>query len=188
KFWFHLSKQAQRARMKALEADPKTRWRITDTDRERFKLYDRFRKVAELTVRRTSTGHAPWTVVEGVDPHFRYLTVGRSIADAIERRLGGDKPATAPPAALPEAPLDGRTVLSTLEYRQALSRKDYQRALEKYQGGLNLLTRHRKFRQRSVIAVFEGVDAAGKGGAIRRVVWPLDARNYRVIPIAAPTE
>src|SRR6185312_6732917 len=50
------------------------------------------------------------------------------------------------------------------------------------------LTRHRKFRQRSVIAVFEGVDAAGKGGAIRRVVWPLDARNYRVIPIAAPTE
>src|SRR6185312_13515448 len=91
KFWFHLSKQAQRARMKALEADPKTRWRITDTDRERFKLYDRFRKVAELTVRRTSTGHAPWTVVEGVDPHFRYLTVGRSIADAIERRLGGDK-------------------------------------------------------------------------------------------------
>ncbi|HTV24445.1 MAG TPA: polyphosphate kinase, partial [Polyangiaceae bacterium] len=71
---------------------------------------------------------------------------------------------------------------------QALPRKAYRRALDKYQGTLNLLTRHRKFAQRSAIVVFEGMDAAGKGSAIRRVVWPLDARHYRVIPIAAPTE
>ena len=93
KFWFHLSKQAQKARLTALEADPKTRWRITDTDWERFKIYDRFRKVSELALRRTSTGHAPWTVVEGSDPNYRYLTVGRAIAEALQRRLTGDKPA-----------------------------------------------------------------------------------------------
>ena len=92
KFWFHLSKPAQKARLKALEADPKTRWRITDTDWERFKLYDRFRKTTELALRRTSTGHAPWYVVEGSDPNYRYLTVGRMIADALSRRLAGDKP------------------------------------------------------------------------------------------------
>jgi polyphosphate:AMP phosphotransferase len=188
KFWFHLSKQAQKARLKALEADPKTHWRISDTDWERFRLYDKFRKTSELALRRTSTGHASWTVVEGVDANFRYLTVGRAIADAVQRRLAGDKPVTAPPAAVPEPPADGRTVLTALDYRQALPRKDYRHALAKHQGALNLLTRHRKFAQRSVIAVFEGMDAAGKGSAIRRVVWPLDARHYRVIPIAAPTE
>ena len=188
KFWFHLSKRVQKARLTALQADPKTRWRITDTDWERFKLYDRFRKVSELALRRTSTGHAPWTVVEGTDPNYRYLTVGRAIAEALERRLGGDTPAAPVQPAPPEPPVDGRTVLSTRDYRQALPRKDYRRALEKHQGALNLLTRHRKFRQRSAIVVFEGMDAAGKGGAVRRAVWALDARHYRVIPIAAPTE
>jgi polyphosphate kinase 2 (PPK2 family) len=39
-----------------------------------------------------------------------------------------------------------------------------------------------------VIVVFEGMDAAGKGGAIRRMIRALDARQYRVIPIAAPNE
>ncbi len=188
KFWFHLSKQAQKKRLKALEADPKTRWRIGESDWERFRQYDRFRKVSELTLRRTSTGHAPWTVVEGVDPNYRYLTVGRTIADAMERRLTGARPQTAQPAALPEPPLDGRTVLSVLDHGQKLPHKEYQHELEKYQGTLNLLTRHRRFSRHSTVVVFEGVDAAGKGSAIRRVVWPLDARNYRAIPIAAPTE
>jgi len=102
--------------------------------------------------------------------------------------LSGAKPGSATPAALPEPPADGRTVLTALDYHQRLSHKDYRHALDKYQGTLNMLTRHKKFGQRSVILVFEGMDAAGKGSAIRRVVWPLDARNYRIIPIAAPTE
>jgi len=188
KFWFHLSKHAQRTRLKALEADAKTRWRISDTDWERFRLYDKFRKVTELALRRTSTGHAPWMVVEGSDPNYRYLTVGRAIADAVQRRLRGEKPLTPTQAALPEAPADGRTVLTALDYSQRLSHKDYRHELDKYQGRLNLLMRHKRFAQRSVIAVFEGMDAAGKGSTIRRVVWPLDARHYRVIPIAAPSE
>jgi len=188
KFWFHLSKAAQKDRMKALEGDSQTSWRVSDTDRAHFKLYDKFRKAAELTLRRTSTGHAPWLVVEGTDPNYRYLTVGRAIADAVQRRLDGDKPSTVRAAALPEPPADGRTILSTLNYSLALPHKEYRRDVEKYQGTLALLSRHKRFAQRSVIAVFEGMDAAGKGSAIRRVVWPLDARHYRVIPIAAPTE
>ncbi len=188
KFWFHLSKRAQKARLKALEADPKSRWRISETDWSRYKQYDHFREVSEQALRDTSTGHAPWTIVEGTDPNYRYLTVGRAIAEAVQRRLAGARPATPLAAALPEPPLDGRTVLSAIDYSETLPRKDYQRALEKYQGTLNLLTRHRRFRERSAVIVFEGMDAAGKGSAIRRVVWALDARHYRAIPIAAPTE
>jgi polyphosphate:AMP phosphotransferase len=188
KFWFHLSKPAQKARLLALQADPRNRWRIGESDWQRFKLYDRFRTVAELALQRTSTGHAPWTVVDGSDANHRYLTVGRTIAEAMERRLSANhRPASLPPA-LPVPPADGRSILSTLDYSQAVPRKDYQRALEKYQGRLNMLSRHRKFSHRSAVMVFEGMDAAGKGSAIRRVVWALDARHYRVIPIAAPTE
>ncbi len=189
KFWFHLSKKAQKSRLNALEADPKTRWRIAESDWKHFKIYDKFRAVSERALRNTGTAHAPWTIVEGTDPNYRYLTVGRAIAEALERRL--DEAVAAPeppPVPMPPPPADGRTVLSTLDYSRTLPRKDYQRTLEKQQGRLNLLTRHKRFAERSVIAVFEGMDAAGKGGAIRRVVWGLDARQYRVIPIAAPTE
>jgi len=110
------------------------------------------------------------------------------LLDALRKRLAGDKPRVSHPAALPEPSLDGRTVLSSLDFTRTLARKDYRRRLEKYQGELNLLTRHRKFRNRSVIIVFEGVDAAGKGGSIRRVTGALDARHYHVTPVAAPSE
>jgi polyphosphate kinase 2 (PPK2 family) len=60
--------------------------------------------------------------------------------------------------------------------------------MEIWQGRLNLLTRHPKFKGRSVVLVFEGQDAAGKGGAIRRIMGALDARIYQGVPIAAPTE
>jgi AMP-polyphosphate phosphotransferase len=188
KFWFHLSKKAQKKRLQALAADAKTRWRVTNTDWERFKIYDRFRKVSENALRETSTGYAPWIVVEGADANYRYLTVGRALLEALNKRLAGDKPAVSRAAALPAPALDGRTVLSSLDYEKRLTRGEYRRKLEKYQGELNLLTRHKRFRQKSIIIVFEGADAAGKGGSIRRITGALDARHYRVMPVAAPTE
>jgi len=188
KFWFHLSKRQQKKRLKALEADPNVRWRVTGTDWERYKLYDRFRKISEQALRETSTGHAPWTIVEGTDPNYRYLTVGQLLLDALRERLSGRRPPPARPAALPVPALDGRNLLNSLDYQQVLPKKSYGDKLEKYQGQLNLLTRDRRFRDRSLIAVFEGVDAAGKGGAVRRITGALDARHYNVIPVAAPNE
>jgi polyphosphate:AMP phosphotransferase len=188
KFWFHLSKSEQRKRLKSLEQDKKHRWRVTDTDWERFKIYDRFREVSEHTLRETSTGEAPWMIVEGTDPRYRYLAVGTQLLDALRERLAanggsdGVKPAPLEPA------LDRRNVLNSLDYTKTLARKDYDKQLEHYQGLLNRLTRDPRFAKRSLIAVFEGQDAAGKGSSIRRITGALDARHYQVIPIAAPTE
>ncbi len=188
KFWFHLSKDAQKKRLKSLEKDPKTRWRVTDTDWERFKIYDKFRKVSEYALRETSTGEAPWIVVEGADARYRGMTVGKILLEAIRKRL--DHPATpAQPNVAPlQAPIDKLDVLDKLNMSQKLSKKAFDRDLEKYQGKLNLLTRDQRFRHMSVIAVFEGADAGGKGGAIRRITGALDARYYRITPVAAPTE
>ena len=76
----------------------------------------------------------------------------------------------------------------SLNMEQALRKDAFKVKLEKYQGRLNALMRDPKFKYMSVIAVFEGNDAAGKGGCIRRITGALDARYYQVIPIAAPTE
>lgn len=188
KFWFHLSKQAEKKRLKALAADPKTRWRVTDEEWEHFKRYEKFRRVSESALRETSAAYAPWIVIEGADANYRHLTAGRTLLDAVTKRLAGDRPAVSRAAALPKPALDRRTVFSSLDYEKRLARDAYRRKLEKYQGQLNLLMRHGKFRRKSLILVFEGADAAGKGGSIRRITGALDARQYRVIPIAAPTE
>ena len=185
KFWFHLSKKAQKKRLKALENDPVNRWRVQETDWERFEMYDRFRKVSELALRRTSKGHAPWHVIEGVDERFRNLTVGRTLLAALRERLDGTPESPAAAAAPPPLPsVDGRNVVGALDLSQSLSKKAYERQLLELQERLNGLSRHKRFRKHAVVAVFEGNDAAGKGGAIRRVTGALDARFYRVVPVA----
>jgi polyphosphate:AMP phosphotransferase len=191
KFWFHLSKKAQKKRLRGLEKDPRTRWRVTETDWKHFELYDEFRGVSETFLRMTSTAEAPWLVVEGADARYRSLLVGRTLLAAITKRLGALK--APPPPAEPACPvalpaLDGKNVLSSLDLGARLEKPEYDARLEELQGRLNLLSRKKRFRQRSVVAVFEGCDAAGKGGAIRRVTQALDARRYRVVPTAAPTE
>src|SRR5262249_37588419 len=83
---------------------------------------------------------------------------------------------------------DPVNVIRTLDLTQTLKKSDYESKLEKLQGRLSLLARHKKLRERGVIVAFEGSDAAGKGGAIRRITAALHARFYRVIAVAAPTE
>ncbi len=188
KFWLHLGKEAQRRRLKSLEKDPETRWRVTKQDWARFELYPRWRKTSEHALRETSRAEAPWTIVEGSDPRYRHLTVGKALLSVLRERL--DRPASASAAApAPSAAAaDGVDVLSALDLKKALTKKRYDRELLRFQGRLNVLSREKKFRKRSLVVVFEGNDAAGKGGSIRRVVGALDSRQVRVIPIAAPTE
>lgn len=189
KFWFHLSREQQRRRLRSLERNPDTRWRVTGIDWEYFGLYDRFVRVAGHYCRLTSSAEAPWIVVPGADARHRNLVVGRTILAALRRRLD-EKPVRTRAARVP--PLlpspDRVNVLEALQPPRPISHDAYERALEKWQGRLALLARHPKFQKTAVVAVFEGSDAAGKGGAIRRVTAALDARSYRGISVAAPTE
>ncbi|APR06141.1 polyphosphate:AMP phosphotransferase [Thauera chlorobenzoica] len=189
KFWFHLSKAAQKKRLRELEKDERTRWRVTARDWRFYARYDRYREVAGHVLRTTSTGEAPWLIVDGSDPSYRALFAGRTLLAALRRRL--DAASQHWMARLSVAPLPPRidrvNVLDTL-VRQDMKRKEYDELLEPLQGRLALLSCSAAFRRRALVLVFEGMDAAGKGGAIRRVVGALDARQYRIVPIAAPTE
>ena len=188
KLWFHLSKPAQKKRFKELLASKKTAWRVGPRDLERFKRYDEFVDVCEHALRETGTGEAPWQGIEGSDPEYRSLTAGRLLLDALDARLKGAAPRLSPAAPLPRPPLDRRNVLNSLDYTRALKPKAYDKRLEKAQGRLNQLTRHAKMQGHSLVMVFEGMDAAGKGSTIRRMTRAMDARFYRVVPVAAPTD
>jgi polyphosphate:AMP phosphotransferase len=188
KFWIHLSKDAQRERLKSIETNPLTRWRVTKASWDRLKTYDKLQEVAWHLLRTTNTPWAPWIIVEGTDDRYRSLTVGKTILDALQKRLA-DKRDQNSPVAPPFSPrIDRLDVLSSLDMTQSLTKKVYETELATWQARLSELMRHPDFKKRALILAFEGADAAGKGGAIRRVMSAMDARQYQIIPIAAPTE
>jgi polyphosphate:AMP phosphotransferase len=213
KFWMHLGKKVQQKRLRALEKDPLTRWRVTKRQWQNWRMYEKFVAAGERVLQRTSTLDAPWRIVEGVDERYRSLTVATAIRDAIRTALAdgaGARQASKLVSGLPGAAkqhsvgrsrsavgtkagrraseVEAPTILNSLDMSQAVSKKAFAAQLEKYQGRLNLLHRKANDKGLSTILVFEGWDAAGKGGAIRRLTAALDARSYQVIPIAAPTD
>ena len=208
KFWMHLSETAQETRLKSLEQDPLTKARVTKRDWENWRNYGKFIATAEQVIARTNRGIAPWTIVEGADPCYRGLTVATILRDALSTRLAKadrqqaavaqagkakhkkrDK-ATKDKAPKPkaEAPAAAITVLSQLDMTQKLDKATYRRELLEEQARLHRL--HLRARELGIssILVFEGPDAAGKGGAIRRIHESLDPRNYQVHGVAAPTD
>jgi polyphosphate:AMP phosphotransferase len=189
KFWVHLSKSEQKKRLEKLEGDPHTRWRVTREDWNAYRIYSKSHELWEHLLRETSTGVAPWYVVEGADERYRNLTVGKILLASLQETLAA-RPAPPKHAVVPPAPsvLDNVKLIRDLDLTQKLSDKDYDRDLEKYQRKLAKLSRNKRFAAHSLIAVFEGADAAGKGGAIRRVTGALDARQYVTVPIAAPSD
>jgi polyphosphate:AMP phosphotransferase len=188
KIWLHVTRKEQNRRLRQLEKDRDTRWRVTKAHKRLAARYDAQIAVAERVLRETSTGEAPWIVVDGSDHRYRTLTVGRVLLEAMRRRL--DQPAVAETvtAAPMSTQLDNVKLIRDLDLSQRLEKDDYKALLEKYQQRLGRLILSKKFRKRSLVLAFEGSDAAGKGGAIRRVTGALDARLYKVVPIAAPTE
>ncbi len=188
KFWFHLTKDGQKRRLKALEKDPRTAWRVTKWNWDRLKTYEKLQDIVGHVLRLTNTPWAPWIIVEGEDDNFRSLTTGNILLEAIRNRLASDQKQTTPVSRRSRPNLDGRDVLTALKLDRKLTKDAYEDELAKWQGRLAELVRDPRFHQRSLVIAFEGSDAAGKGGSIRRIAAALDARDYQIVPVAAPTE
>ena len=188
KFWFHLSKQQMNARLKSLRDDPLHSWRISPLDWQQSKTYDRFVRFGERVVRRTDRDYAPWHVIEGADAHYRSLAVGQILLEGLQAALKAPaKPKAQAVATLGES-IDKRSLIGSLDLSKRLEKDDYERQLIAEQARLAGLMRDKRMRRHALVAVFEGNDAAGKGGAIKRVAAALDPRQYHIVPIAAPTQ
>ncbi len=193
KFWMHLSREQQQTRFDELSSDPLRSYRVTEEDRRNHEHYDNFVSAAEQIITRTNRGKAPWNIIEGVNARYRHLRVGEILAAELARHLEmqerqaevGD---AAPVRRTDEVTSPRPTVFDALDLSLAVSKGEYKKKLKKKQAKLGELGRKAFETGQSTVLVFEGADAAGKGGAIRRMVWGLDARTTRVHQFAAPTD
>jgi AMP-polyphosphate phosphotransferase len=188
KFWFHLSKDGQKTRLKALEKNPNTAWRVTKQSYERLKTYDKLQEVAGHVLRVTNTAKAPWIIVEGTDDEYRSLTVGRIVLDAMQRRLKQEGPAAGAGGAA-DHPSDRPEERAQ---RAGPDAEAGQEGLRKPAGqvpGPPLRAGARPaFRQALAGAGLRRLGRRRQGRRIRRITAALDARFYQIVPVAAPTE
>lgn len=187
KYWFHLSKHAQKRRLEKLEKDPQTRWRVTPQDWKYYDKYDRFNRISAEALTATDSPAAPWHVIESENDPYRNYTVTSHIMAAIKNRQESCKPLKEErKPERPKPPSD--SIISRLDLTQKLSHSDYSKQMAKLEYRLAELSRKLADSKKSLILAFEGNDAAGKGGTIRRVARIMDSRLYRIMSVAAPTD
>jgi AMP-polyphosphate phosphotransferase len=185
KIHLFVDRKTQQDRLERLCADKLTRWRVTDEDHWLARHHDRAQRVSARYIKATSHRAAPWHLVNGAKEKERVLEVGRILCDALREAIQ-EKPAVEEQA--PNAKERKDLLSPRLEVKaKPIDDEDYDRQLESLQGRLALLLRRNKFRKHALVLAFEGMDAAGKGGAIRRISQALDARQYQVVPISAPS-
>ncbi len=192
KVWLHISKEAQSLRLRSLESDPNTAWRVTEDDWRAHRHYDRLADTARIIVKETDRPGAPWSILDASDPRARNLAVGELLVKRFQSHIARiqRRHAKSPRPSIRPRSLDpsGLRRLLALPLDQKLSEEDYEEKREKWLGRLHRSLRALQAERRSVIFVFEGWDAAGKGGAIRRLTSAIDVRDYRVVPVAKPTD
>ena len=201
KFWMHISHDVQKQRLELLENDPLRSWRMSPDDWKHWEMYDRFIEAAEKIISQTNTGHAPWEIIEGEDYNFRGLRVGEILQQRLERHLIKEqvrhkylsefRTKVEEEASQPPASSNGSqaiTIMDGLDLSLTLDKKSYREELAICQARLASLHQQAVQKKLSTILVFEGPDAAGKGGAIRHITEALDARNFKVYPFSAPTD
>ncbi|MEO1017402.1 MAG: polyphosphate:AMP phosphotransferase [Pseudomonadota bacterium] len=193
KFLFLLPEEEHGQTIKKIAKDPTIAWKISDDEveisKEFAKHYDRAQEIVEDVVGLTSKAYAPWIPLPSADRYYRDLTIGKALIGAIGERLKAPENSVRSGVATRAAvDVAGPNLLDGLDLSQSMSKSDYRAALKKEQLRLTKRTLAKKFEDRSLVMVFEGNDAAGKGGAIRRVVQALDPRMMRIIPVAAPSD
>ncbi len=184
KLWFHLSREAQHKRVQERQANPSTAWQIDKSDLRAHKKFKSIRRAGQLIIEATDAPHAPWVIIPSADPQLRTVRTAQAIYQAL-KAPEIKVPAFHDPSAAPN--LKRRVnPLDKLDYTATLSKQDYDAQILQWQNRLALAIRNKKFRKQALAVVFEGPDAAGKGGAIRRVTRAIDARQFNIMPVAAP--
>ena len=194
KFFLHISKKEQKRRFKAIEKIPAQAWKVTKQDWQHHKRYEAYRVAVEEMLVRTDSEYAPWTLVAAHDRRFATVRVFRTFVDALSDRVAtlravksGARPAKALPVAAAAA-ATATSVLDQIDLSKTLSRDKYDKKVKLLQSRIRDLEHEIYLQRVPVIIAFEGWDAAGKGGTIRRLTQPMDPRGYEVVPIAAPND
>jgi len=192
KFFLHISKNEQKKRFKKIQKNLSTAWKVTEDDWRHHAQYELYLEAIEEMLAKTDTGYAPWTVVEAHDRRFATVKVFKTVMEALDGRVHELRTARnpIPETRKPAFHLHNLTssILDTVDLTLNLSREIYDRELKKYQKKILELEHEVYLKRLPVIIVYQGWDAAGKGGNIKRLVQKMDPRGYEVIPTQAPND
>jgi AMP-polyphosphate phosphotransferase len=184
KLWLDLGKKDQKKRLAKLAAKNETAWQVRKSDWQENARADDFADLRDDIFKVTSTSDCPWHVVAATDPNARNQQAALAVVQALT------EPQEFAPLTLPRKDEKGARApnLSAMNRDVRLGKDSYEEKIARAQGRLSKLSRHPKFEKKGYVIALEGMDAAGKGGAIRRMTAALDARTYRLVPVAAPNE
>ncbi|AFY39618.1 Polyphosphate kinase 2 [[Leptolyngbya] sp. PCC 7376] len=190
KFWIHLSQDELKKRLKKAAKDELEAWRVRPEDWQQAENYRQYSQLAEEMLIQTSTGAAPWVLVEGDDRRWARVKVlsqlVATITEALDRRRI-ELPASVPLKPQKELSPTEPDFLAKADLNLKLELDEYKERLRAAQLKLRQLQQQIHNYQLPVLLMFEGWDAAGKGGAIKRLTEVLDPRSYKVDAFAAPT-
>jgi AMP-polyphosphate phosphotransferase len=189
KYWLHLSKKELRSRLKEYEKDEFESWRVRKEDWQQAKNYDQYQNLAEEMLIYTSSGFAPWVLVEADCQRWAKVKVLTQLVSTIREALAKREITPQTPSLPPQT-----TLLSTepdylgqIDLNLSIPKEEYKIKLKQSQLDLRKLQKDIFEKNIGILLLFEGWDAAGKGGAIKRITDILDPRSYEVHTFAAPT-
>ena len=185
KFFFHIDEKVQKKRLKDLEAHDSTKWRVSEKDKWQNKHYDKCLDVFDEYIDATNQFVAPWYFVDGSNKKWSELQVTEILISSIDTALANAKVHKAP-LLQNTFPLKATPKLSEVKLDKTITDEDYRKELDVLQKRLGELHNELYHKKIPVIIAYEGWDAAGKGGNIKRIAAALDPRGYEVHPIASP--
>lgn len=195
KFFLHISKKEQKKRFKKLQENSSTAWRVTEEDLKHHEQYDLYIDATNEMIERTNSEYAPWTVLESNDTDFATIKLYANVIEALEQRLSfgnneddRDESAVAENEEKKDKLYISNSILSSIDLTKTIDKAEYDAKLKEYQARIRDLEHEIYKRKIPVIIAYEGWDAAGKGGNIKRLTENLDPRGYVVVPISSPTQ
>lgn len=188
KFFLHISKAEQKKRFQTLAASDATKWRIDAADWEQNTNYEKILKHFDSMIEQSNLGETKWSVIEAEDKKFATVKVYKTLIDKIEREIAKrDAEQVFEAESAPVPPTSAPSILNTVDPNKQISENEYKEKLKFYQNKISYLGYMLYAKRVPVVIVYEGWDAAGKGGNIKRLTQELDPRGYEVVPVPAPT-
>ena len=193
KFFLHISQDEQKDRLKKLDEQPETTWRVTKDDWRHNEQYGDYLALYDMMLEKTDTACAPWHIIEAEDRRYASAKIMSITADILEEALAvKEAQANAEHADEPELEtVDSAlrtSILAGVDMNKTISEKQYKKRLKELQDEMDALHSEIYKKRIPVVIAFEGWDAAGKGGAIKRLTEKMDPRGYEVVPTAAPND
>ncbi|MDD3360123.1 MAG: polyphosphate:AMP phosphotransferase [Hespellia sp.] len=191
KIFLCIDKKEQKKRFKKLLKSKETAWRVTKADLKRNDDFGKYQAINEEMLQKTDTDYAPWTLVEATDRRFATIKIYTTVINALAAKVEAAKMPKAEEVAAAKPEYDKElqsSILSKADLTKMLTKEEYKKKLKVLQEKIQMLHGEMYRKRIPLVVGFEGWDAGGKGGAIKRLTEKMDPRGYVVHPTASPND